>query len=145
MARDQFTKEEKGQIVQAIKTAENLTSGEIQVHLENHCKIDVMDRAAEIFAILKMHKTKLRNGVLFYMAIKDHKFAILGDEGINEIVPKNFWDEIKESMMLHFTQEHITDGLVQGITMAGDALKENFPIQDDDENELPDEISFGDN
>ncbi len=145
MARDQFTKEEKGQIVQAIKTAENLTSGEIQVHLENHCKMDVMDRAAEIFAILKMHKTKLRNGVLFYMAIKDHKFAILGDEGINEIVPKNFWDEIKETMMLHFSQEHIIDGLVQGITMAGEALKENFPIQEDDENELPDEISFGDN
>lgn len=145
MARNQFTKEEKGQIVQAIKTAESLTSGEIQVHLENHCKMDVMDRAAEIFAILKMHKTKLRNGVLFYMAIKDHKFAILGDEGINEIVPKNFWDEIKETMMLHFSQEHIIDGLVQGITMAGEALKENFPIQEDDENELPDEISFGDN
>ncbi len=145
MARNQFTKEEKGQIVQAIKSAESLTSGEIQVHLENHCKMDVMDRAAEIFAILKMHKTKLRNGVLFYMAIKDHKFAILGDEGINEIVPKNFWDEIKETMMLHFSQEHIIDGLVQGITMAGEALKENFPIQEDDENELPDEISFGDN
>jgi uncharacterized membrane protein len=145
MAQDQFSKEEKDKIVQAIKTAENLTSGEIQVHLENHCKMDVMDRAAEIFAILKMHKTKLRNGVLFYMAIKDHKFAILGDEGINEIVPKNFWDEIKETMMLHFSQEHIIDGLVQGITMAGETLKQNFPILDDDENELPDEISFGDN
>lgn len=145
MAKDQFSKDEKDQIVQSIKSAENLTSGEIQVHLENHCKMDVMDRASEIFSILKMHKTKLRNGVLFYMAVKDHKFAILGDEGINENVPADFWDEIKENMMLHFSQEHITEGLCQGIKMAGEALKNHFPIQEDDINELPDEISFGDN
>jgi len=145
MARDQFSKEEKARIVQAIKSAENLTSGEIQVHLENHCKMDVMDRAAEVFSVLKMHKTKLRNGVLFYMAIKDHKFAILGDVGINKTVPDNFWDEIKETMLKKFAQQQITGGLSKGILMAGDALKEHFPIQDDDINELPDEISFGDN
>ncbi len=145
MAKEQFTKEEQESIVQAIKSSEKLTSGEIQVHLENHCKNDVMDRASEIFAILKMHKTKLRNGVLFYMAIRDHKFAILGDVGINETVPDNFWAEIKNTMMLHFEQEHITDGLCEGISMAGEALQKHFPIQEDDENELPDEISFGNN
>jgi uncharacterized membrane protein len=145
MAKDQFTKEEQARIVGAIKSAENKTSGEIQVHLENHCKMDVMDRAADVFAILKMHKTNLRNGVLFYMAIKDHKFAILGDAGINQTVPDDFWDDIKEHMMVHFSQGYITDGLCEGILMAGEALKEHFPIQDDDINELPDEISFGKN
>jgi len=145
MAKDKFSKEEKRRIVEAIKSAENKTSGEIQVHLENHCKMDVMDRATEVFAVLKMHKTKLRNGVLFYMAIKDHKFAILGDAGINQTVPDNFWDEIKETMLKKFEQQQITGGLTKGILMAGEALKEHFPIQKDDINELPDEISFGDN
>src|SRR5699024_8661510 len=102
MAEDKFTESEKEAITQAIKSAELNTSGEIRVHIENHCKDEVLDRAAEIFEVLKLHKTALRNGVLFYMAIKDHKFAILGDKGINEKVPEHFWDNIKEHMAGRF-------------------------------------------
>ncbi len=145
MAKDAFTEEEKKRIVNAIKEAEKNTSGEIQVHLENHCKEDVMDHAAYIFKTLKMHKTELRNGVLFYMAIKDHKFAILGDAGINNKVPENFWDDIKEHMLAHFKNGDLTAGLSEGIKMAGEQLAAHFPYQKDDENELPDEISFGKN
>lgn len=143
MARDQFTRAEEESITQAIKGAELNTSGEIQVHIENHCKGDVLDRASEIFAVLKMHKTELRNGVLFYLAMKDHKFAILGDAGINNKVPKNFWDEIKEHMSLHFQQGNLVAGLCEGINMAGSELKHHFPYQKNDINELPDDISFG--
>jgi len=143
MAKDAFTEKEKKQIVDAIKEAERNTSGEIQVHLENHCKEDVMDHAAYIFKTLKMHKTELRNGVLFYMAIKDHKFAILGDAGINNKVPENFWDDIKEHMLSHFKNGDLTAGLSEGIKMAGEQLAAHFPYKKDDENELPDEISFG--
>jgi len=144
MAEKLFTKEEKEQIVAAIKAAELETSGEIQVHLESHCKDDVLDRAADVFAMLKMHKTKLRNGVLFYLAVEDHKFAILGDGGINAVVPKDFWDSIKEVMVKHFKEGRFAEGLITGIQMSGKALKEHFPYDgDSDENELSDEISFG--
>lgn len=145
MAQEAFTDEEKKKIVDAIKTAELNTSGEIQIHLENHCKEDVMDHAAYIFKTLKMHKTELRNGVLFYMAVKDHKFAILGDAGINEKVPEDFWDDIKEHMLSHFKNGDLTAGLSEGIKMAGEQLAAHFPFKKDDENELPDEISFGKN
>ncbi|GAA5033397.1 hypothetical protein GCM10011506_25600 [Marivirga lumbricoides] len=145
MAKDSFSKEERSEIVAAIKAAELQTSGEIQVHLENHCKEDVLDRAAHIFKVLKMHKTEERNGVLFYMAVKDHKFAILGDAGINKKVPVGFWDDIKESMMAEFKKGEITGGLKTGIQMAGEQLAAFFPFQKDDSNELPDEISFGKN
>lgn len=144
MAEKLFTKEEKERIVAAIKAAERETSGEIQVHLENHCKEDVLDRAADVFAMLKMHKTKLRNGVLFYLAVEDHKFAILGDGGINAVVPQDFWESIKEAMVKHFREKHFAEGLITGIQMSGKALKEHFPYDaDSDENELSDEISFG--
>ncbi|AGA77441.1 TPM domain-containing protein [Echinicola vietnamensis] len=144
MAEKLFSKEEKQNIVAAIKAAELQTSGEIQVHLESHCKGDVLDRAADVFAMLKMHKTKLRNGVLFYLAVEDHKFAVLGDGGINAVVPKGFWDEIKEEMVKCFKEGKFTEGLVTGIKMSGKALKEHFPYDaDSDENELSDEISFG--
>ena len=144
MAEKLFTSAEKKQIVSAIQTAEVTTSGEIQVHIENHCRIDVLDRAAEVFETLKMYQTKDRNGVLFYLAVKDHKFAILGDAGINAVVPKNFWEDIKNHMADLFKKGQFTQGLIDEIHQAGEALAEHFPYQgDSDENELPDEISFG--
>jgi uncharacterized membrane protein len=138
-----FSKEDKAQIKDAVVKAETNTSGEIRVHIDNHCKEDVMDRAAWWFAKLEMQKTEKRNGVLFYLAVKDQKFAIIGDAGINAVTPDDFWDNIKEKMLEHFTGSEFAEGLKQGILMAGDALKENFPHQDDDVNELSDEISFG--
>lgn len=140
---DHFTKEQQKMIVDAIKQAEHNTSGEIRVHIEKKCKIDVLDRAANVFAILKMHKTELRNGVLFYLSVEDRKFAILGDVGINIKVPENFWDSVKNTVLEQFKQGNQTEGLIQGILMAGEKLKAHFPYQKDDVNELSDEISFG--
>ena len=142
-ARNYFTKEEKDDITLAIKNAELDTSGEIRVHIENTCKGDAKDQAAYLFEKLNMHKTELRNGVLFYLAAKNRKFAILGDVGINQKVPENFWDKIRDIMLGHFRENKFTDGLTEGITMAGKQLKEHFPYQTDDVSELPDEISFG--
>lgn len=145
MAESLFTEEDKKSIVRAIIEAEKNTSGEVQVHIENRCVIDVLDRAAEVFAILKMNKTKLRNGVLFYLAIEDHKFAILGDAGINALVPPHFWDDIKEKMRANFKEGAFAKGLSEGIAMAGQQLKLHFPYKSNDKNELSDEISFGKN
>lgn len=144
MAEKLFSDEDRKRIINAIEMAEKETSGEIQVHLENHCKGEVLDRAAQVFENLKMHKTELRNGVLFYLAVADHKFAILGDAGINRLVPDHFWDDIKEEMLRHFKSNHFTEGLCIGIEMASQQLKAHFPYDPKgDNNELSDEISFG--
>lgn len=140
-----FSQEDKDQIVDAIKRAELNTSGEIRLHIENSCKEDVLDRAAFWFKELNMHKTNLRNGVLFYLAIDDKKFAILGDAGINSLCPENFWEEIKANMLKEFKENNFTKGLVIGIEMAGKALKDKFPHKSNDVNELNDEISFNTN
>jgi len=138
-----FTEENKLQITNAIRVAELNTSGEIRVHIENYCKGDVLDRAAYIFEKLEMHKTELRNGVLFYLAVKDKKFAILGDGGINAKVPEDFWESTKETVILKLKEGLYAEALADGIIKAGEQLKEHFPYQDDDVNELSDEISFG--
>ena len=140
---DFFNKQEKENITLAIKEAELNTSGEIRVHIEGKCREEVMDRAVYIFEKLGMHKTELRNGVLFYLAVNHHKFAILGDAGINQVVPDDFWDEIKKSMLDLFSEKQFSEGLNRGIKMAGEQLKKHFPYQEDDINELSDEISFG--
>ncbi|WP_423126746.1 TPM domain-containing protein [Gaoshiqia sp. Z1-71] len=138
-----FSDEEKKRITDAVRAAELDTSGEVRVHIEGRCKEDVLDCAAYWFEKLNMHKTALRNGVLFYMAVYDHKFAILGDAGINAKVPDDFWEEIKEHMLAKFKEGRMADGLAEGIRMAGEQLRAHFPYQDDDVNELPDDISFG--
>ncbi|MDR1861176.1 MAG: TPM domain-containing protein [Bacteroidales bacterium] len=137
-----FSDDEKRQIMEAICAAELLTSGEIRVHIEESCPVGPLNRAAYWFAKLKMHKTRLRNGVLFYMAVKARQFAIIGDAGINARVAPDFWDGIRAVMAAHFGEGHVAHGLAEGIRMAGDCLKTYFPRSADDINELPDEISF---
>jgi len=144
MASKLFSPQQKAQIVAAIQEAEMQTSGEIQVHIENHCKGEVLDRAAQVFETLKMHQTKDRNGVLVYLAVADHKFAILGDAGINAVVPTNFWESTKDLMAQQFREGHFTEGLIAGIHHAGEQLKQHFPFdQSSDQNELSNEVSFG--
>ena len=141
-ARSFFTKEEQQKIVAAIKEAELNTSGEIRVHIENYCKEEALERAAEVFYDLKMDRTAARNGILFYLAVKDHKFAIIGDEGINKEVEHDFWNDIKDEMIYNFKENKFAEGLIAGILKCGDKLKKYFPYQNDDVNELSDEISF---
>ncbi|WP_321997810.1 TPM domain-containing protein [Draconibacterium orientale] len=138
-----FNEAGKLQITNAIRVAETNTSGEIRVHIEKHCAGDVLDRAAYIFEKLEMHKTELRNGVLFYLAVEDKRFAILGDGGINQKVPDDFWETTKEVVIAKLKEGKYAEALADGIIMAGEQLKTHFPYQDDDVNELSDEISFG--
>lgn len=142
-AKDLFSEEARAQMVKAIEAAELNTSGEIRVHIENKCKIEVLDRAAYIFKYLEMHKTALRNGVLFYLSVNDKKFAVIGDAGINEKVPADFWNNVKDLVISNFKQEKFTEGLSEGIRLAGLQLQEHFPYQSNDKNELNNEISFG--
>lgn len=137
-----FTDDEQSRIRKAIEAAETSTSGEIRICVEKTCSEDVLDRAANYFAKLEMHKTALRNGVLIYLATTDRKFAIIGDAGINKLVPANFWDSTKEAMLEHFKAGSLVDGIITGISRAGEQLKTYFPFQDADKNELSDDISF---
>ena len=144
MPQNFFSDTQKAQIIKAIQTAERNSSGEIRVHIEKVCPMpDVLDRAAEVFAQIGMINTAQQNGVLFYLSIDDRKFAVLGDKGIDKVVPENFWQSIKELLKNHFMQGLFTEGLVKGINSAGEQLKHFFPYQSDDINELPDDISFG--
>jgi uncharacterized membrane protein len=139
-----FNEEEQQRIRKGIEEAENRSSGEIRVCIEKKCSEAVLDRAAKYFQQLNMHKTKLRHGVLIYVATVDRKFAIIGDAGINKVVPANFWDSTKEDMLQHFKYGDIVEGIVTGLKIAGEQLQKYFPHTSDTNNELPDDIAFMD-
>lgn len=141
---DFLTEEEEREIIEAIRTAEKNTSGEIRIHLEASLKNkDAYDRAANVFDMLKMENTRERNGVLIYVAIEDRILVILGDKGINDKVDSFFWESTKDTIIGHFKKNDMKSGLVDGVLMAGEQLKKYFPSKKGDINELPDDISVG--
>ncbi|GAB4030408.1 TPM domain-containing protein [Spirosoma gilvum] len=143
MQTNPFSTDEQQRIVESIRQAEKATSGEIRVHVEAHCpKADPVQRAIDVFAQLGMHQTKDQNGVLFYLAHADRKFAIIGDKGIDAKVPVNFWESTKDLMRSYFVNGAYAEGLSRGIERAGEQLKHYFPYTSDDTNELSDDISF---
>ena len=139
-----FSEAEEERMVQAIRSAEKQTSGEIRLFVESHCSfINAMDRAIELFGALDMQKTRERNGVLLYFAMKDRQLAILGDEGIHQKLGQTFWNSEVARILARFKQQEFTEGICGMITDVGEALREHFPYERDDNNELSDEIIFG--
>ncbi|MBD0833633.1 TPM domain-containing protein [Aestuariibaculum sediminum] len=140
---DFLTESEEQEVVDAIRQAELKTSGEIRVHLEKSSYGDTYKRALRVFHLLKMDNTKEQNGVLIYVAVEDKAFVICGDKGINDVVPKGFWDSTKNIIQEHFKAGKFKQGLVDGVLKAGKELETHFPWQHGDENELSNDISKG--
>lgn len=136
-----FNREDEAAIIAAIKKAESKTSGEIKVHIEPTLEKDPHERALEVFHLLKMKETKLSNGILFYVAVESKTIVIYGDQGIDNVLPKNSWEDIIQRILNYFKASKFKDGLIHGITLAGDLLATHFPISDNDINELSNEIS----
>jgi uncharacterized membrane protein len=138
-----FTADERATIQSAIASAEDRTSGEIRVHLEQRTPGEPLLAAQLLFDTLGMTRTEARNGVLVYISVEDHKFAILGDEGIHRVVPEGFWDEAIAGMKARFQENCCAQGVIEAVQAVGEKLHRFFPVQRGDRDELPDEISYG--
>lgn len=140
-----FSEAEKEAVLDAIRKAEQRTSGEVRIFVERKCRfVNPVDRAYEIFYLLKMDKTDHHNAVLVYLAMKDRQFAIFADEGIYTAVGREYWNREANEMLHAFKQENYARGLVTVIADIGEALHEHFPYDPaTDKNELPDDIVFG--
>jgi uncharacterized membrane protein len=137
-----FSGREEEQIINSIKAAEQYTSGEIRLFVEPTCEGDPIEKAIAVFQHLKLNEKGHRNGVLIYLATEHRKFAIIGDEGIHTKVPDNFWEDIKNKMAEFFKQGKISEGICEGVTLIGEKLKENFPVNQDDKDGYTDKINY---
>ena len=140
-----FSDAEQRDIVAAIEKAEGRTSGEIRVFLERDVKEpggDPYVRAREVFALLEMHATAERNGVLVYLAVRTRRFAVVGDEELHRLVGEDHWVGVRDLLAERFAAGRFSEGLVAGITAIGERLNRHFPPRTDDVNELPDDIAF---
>ena len=137
-----LTASEKEEIQENIRLAELKTSGEIRVHIEKKCDSDPFEKAVSVFNKLKMYETHERNGVLIYISFSDRKLAIIGDEGINNVVPTDFWESTKNELIFRFKRNEFAQGIIDAVTEAGKQLQQYFPVKLDDKNELSNEITM---
>ncbi|MDR8393552.1 TPM domain-containing protein [Aliifodinibius sp. S!AR15-10] len=140
-----LTDEQEQHIIEAIAAAENWTSGEIRVHIESTCDAEPLVRAARVFHELGMDETELQNGVLIYIAADDHKVAVYAGKGIHKEVEDGFWDGVLNLLLDHFRKDEFEQGIANAVTRVGSKLKDLYPYQRGDVNELSDEISYHDN
>lgn len=138
-----FSTEEEKHIIKAIKDAEHNTSGEIRFFVESECEGDPMERGVEVFHHLRLHEKNHRNGVLIYLATEHRKFAVIGDEGIHAKVPDTFWEDVKNKMIEHFKKGKLAAGVIEGIKLVGEKLKESFPFDADNKDGYSDTINYG--
>jgi len=135
-----LNQQDRDRLEAAIRAAEFETSGEIVVALKAHVKGDIYHTAKTFFDQHKLTRTADRNGVLLLLAYKDRRIALLGDEGINNRVPPDFWEGTVAKMTARFREQDYIGGLEVGIRDIGQQLKRFFPHREDDVNELPDDI-----
>jgi uncharacterized membrane protein len=136
-------------IAAAVREAERGTSAEIRVHLERRVPgapgeegPDALRRARELFVRLDMHRTALRHGVLLYVALEDHRVAILGDEGIHTCVGDDYWAGIRDLMVTRLRQGAAGAALIEAVRDLGHSLAQYFPRRPGDTNELSDSVSL---
>ncbi len=129
-------------IIDAIASAERLTSGEIAVHVEGRCAApEPKDRAAELFQKLGVTRTQDRNGVLIYVAVRDRRFALMGDSAIDEPPASPFWQDANKRLTIALRRGAVGDGICGAIAAVGQQLCKRFPRSAEHKNQLENELT----
>ncbi len=97
---------------------------------------EVREAAVTAFFSEKLYKTKDENGILLFISVFERKVWILADSGINARIDTDRWQGIVEIITAGIKDGRHADSLCEAIREVGDILKEHFPIQPDDINEL---------
>lgn len=87
-----------------------------------------------------LHHTQYRNGLLLFVSVGERYVEIVADQGINDRVQKDTWDGIITEFVSHVKQHKIADGFVDAIEKSGLLLREHFPAEPVDTNELPNHL-----
>ena len=106
---------------------------------------EVHQKALEIFFHRNLHTTKDRTGILIMISLLEHRVEVVADAGINEKVEKHTWDNLVKELIRQIKNDKMIDGLTDAISTCGDYLSHHFPIKEDDENELSDEVVTDEN
>jgi len=101
---------------------------------------EVQNAAFAAFFTERLYKTKDANGILIFISLLEHRAWVIADSGINERIPKEQWQDAVAVITQGIREQKQCQALCEAIGMIGDILEKEFPVQDDDVNELHDLI-----
>jgi uncharacterized membrane protein len=142
--RRKFTDAVDVGIDSAIRAAETRTSGEIRFAIETALDIPELwarlaprERAAQVFAHLRVWDTELRNGVLIYVLVADRDVEIVADRGAAARIAPADWEAAARAMENQFRSGKFADGALAGVAAVARLLEREFPAREGDRDELP--------
>lgn len=122
-------------IRKAIDAAEKGTTGRIGVRIVPGTSVDALEEAKRHFMHANLHHHEHRNAVVFLVAPKARRFAVVGDKDLHEHVGDAFWRSLVDSMTPYFAKGDMTEGLVVGIARVGEQLRLHFARRSEAEKE----------
>ena len=144
--RKAYSEQALERIQQAIADSERSHAGEIRFAVEaalpwSYLKRDApaRQRAAMVFAKLRVWDTEQNNGVLIYVELADHSIEIVADRAIARRVPRAEWDAICGAMRDQFRAGRFEQGTIDAVRAVGALLARHFPLEDGERN--PNELS----
>ena len=123
---------EHKRIHEAIKSAEDGTSGDIVLYITHRHVRDSLEAANQEFLKLRLDAATAHNSLLIFVAPKSQTFAVVGGSALHDKVGQAWWEELSELLTRHFKEGQYTDGLVDAIERAGKVLKTHFAATDVD-------------
>jgi putative membrane protein len=125
-----------------IATALVLSVPSVRFHIVPRRRMQQQAHAEAVrqFLAQGLHKTENRTGVLIFASETEHYAEVLADEGINEKVPQQVWDDAVGVLIAAIAQRRAGDGFVGAIERCGAVLAHHFPPGALNHNELPDKL-----
>lgn len=96
--------------------------------------------AMEQFFLNNIHHTEKRTGILIFVSVAEHYVEIIADKGINDVVEKNIWSDVVNTLVAKVKSHQVADGFVEAVTICGNELITHFPSDKKDTNELPNHL-----
>lgn len=96
------------------------------------------DRAASVFATLRVWDTAENNGVLLYVLLAERAIEIVADRGFAGRVTTEEWAAICQAIVAEFAAGRHEAGVLSGLDAISALARRHFPVAGGDRNELPD-------
>ena len=97
---------------------------------------EVGEAATIAFFTENLYRTRAENGILLFISVFEHRVWVLGDRGINEKIPPERWQEIVDLVTDGIKNDRQCQAICDAITRIGETLREFYPIETDDKDEL---------
>lgn len=118
-----------------------------RVHILKRCFISGKEMEDEVregahiqFFRKGLYRTREETGVLIYISVFERRVWVLGDRGINAMIPEADWKRVVATIVRAIKDRQPAEGICQAVREVSRILQDKFPIRPGDQNELRDLI-----